>query len=204
MTASASDPPQTGLRERTRRAVQAEVAEVAIRLFLEQGFEATTIDQVAAAVGLSRSSFFRHFATKEDAVLVRWERRGDEVLAALRARPLDEPVWTSLARAFDPVVAALAVDPARALALTRMIFDTPTLAARRSEKQYEWRDMLAPEVARRLTTRGAPAELQAQAVVAAALACLDTAYAAWGAADGDLSLPATMEAAMAAVASVVA
>lgn len=197
---SASDtPPKDGLRERTRRAVQNEVAEVAIGLFLSQGFEGTTIDQVAAEAGLSRSSFFRHFGTKEDAVLVRWERRGDEVLTALRARPADEPVWSALERAFDPVVLAYADDPARALALTRLIIETPTLAARRIEKQYEWRDLLTPEVARRLGTPDDPADSRARAIVAAALACLDTAYASWAATGGAADLPAAMGQAMRAV-----
>ncbi|MDT7674541.1 MAG: hypothetical protein QOD82_2443, partial [Pseudonocardiales bacterium] len=54
-----------GLREVTRRAVQAEIASTAMELFVRQGLNETTIDQVAASVGLSGRSVFRYFATKE-------------------------------------------------------------------------------------------------------------------------------------------
>ena len=58
-----------GLRSRVRRAMRAEVAAAALELFITQGFDNTTIDQIAAAAGMSRSSFFRYFPTKEDTVL---------------------------------------------------------------------------------------------------------------------------------------
>ena len=61
--------PTPGLRERTRRAVHREIAEAGMALFLDQGFEETTVDQIAEAAGISRRSFFRYFATKEDVVL---------------------------------------------------------------------------------------------------------------------------------------
>lgn len=56
--------------------MRAEIAAVAVRLFQEQGFEKTTVDQIAAEAGLSRTSFFRYFATKEDVVLGHLEELG--------------------------------------------------------------------------------------------------------------------------------
>ena len=58
-----------GLRDRTRLAVRDQIARAATALFVSQGFDRTTIDEVAAAAGLSRRSFFRYFETKEDVVL---------------------------------------------------------------------------------------------------------------------------------------
>ena len=58
-----------GLLELTRRAVRAEIAHKATELFLQQGFDQTTIEQIAAAVGTSGRNVFRYFATKEDMVL---------------------------------------------------------------------------------------------------------------------------------------
>ncbi|MFX6226362.1 helix-turn-helix domain-containing protein, partial [Acinetobacter baumannii] len=57
---------EASLWERSRRAAYAEISGIAMRLFLDQGFEQTTIDQIAAAAGISRRSFFRYFGTKED------------------------------------------------------------------------------------------------------------------------------------------
>ena len=76
------------LWERSRQAAYAEITAVAMRLFLEQGFEQTTIDQIAATAGISRRSFFRYFGTKEDVVLGDLARDGERVREALAAVPL--------------------------------------------------------------------------------------------------------------------
>src|SRR5579862_1691044 len=93
--------PRGGVREVARRAVQAEIAGKAMELFLEQGFDRTTIDQVAAAVGMSGRSVFRYFATKEDMVLGDMLEIGRDLAAALEARPAEEPAWEALRRALD-------------------------------------------------------------------------------------------------------
>lgn len=57
------------LRERRRRQTTAEISEVALRLFDEQGFAGTTVDEIASAAGVSRATFFRYFRSKEEAAL---------------------------------------------------------------------------------------------------------------------------------------
>lgn len=94
-----------GLRERTRRAVQAELIDVAQRLFVEQGYENTTIEQIADQAGISKRSFFRYFANKEAVVLAKYDKVGDDLVDALQARPIDEPLWLSLRHIFEAFVA---------------------------------------------------------------------------------------------------
>src|SRR4051812_710609 len=94
---------EVGLRERTRRAVRAELVEIAVNLFLTQGFEATTVEQIAAAAGLSRRSYFRYFASKDDVFVEVISVLGQGVAAALTARPPEEAPWAALRRSFDPL-----------------------------------------------------------------------------------------------------
>ena len=168
------------LRERTRRAVHAEIAATAMRLFTEQGFEATTVDQIAAAAGISRRSFFHYFASKEDVVMGDTEALGQAVRRALEARPADEPAWPAIRAALGELANVRDIPVKEQLILAGMYHDAPSLRARHLEKHLRWQQLLAPDVQRRLglppSDRPAP---QARAFVAAALACLDVALDAW-------------------------
>ena len=74
----------------TRRAVRTQIAEAAMALFVAEGFDETTVDQIASAVGISSRSVFRYFATKEDMVVGHLDEIGERLAAALEARPRDE------------------------------------------------------------------------------------------------------------------
>lgn len=64
-----SPSPVLGLRERKKQKTRAAIREHAMRLFREQGYGETTVDQIAEAAEVSPSTFFRYFPTKEDVVL---------------------------------------------------------------------------------------------------------------------------------------
>src|SRR4051794_21550685 len=79
-----------GARELARRAMRAQVSEMALDLFLDQGYEQTTIDDICAVAGISRSTFFRYFPSKEDVFASDTSTAVDEILQALRQRSYDE------------------------------------------------------------------------------------------------------------------
>jgi AcrR family transcriptional regulator len=83
----ASERPQ-GLRERKRRETSERIIEKGLKLFVKNGYEATTLDAIAAAAGISRRTFFYYFKSKEDILLA---ARDSGFREALRPAMLDEP-----------------------------------------------------------------------------------------------------------------
>ncbi|GIH23938.1 TetR family transcriptional regulator [Acrocarpospora phusangensis] len=187
--------PRTKTRDIARSAVREELAEVAFGVFCRDGFEKATFDDLAAAAGVSRSTFLRYFGTKEEVVLCAFDPLGDEMTAALRARPADEDDWTALRRAIDPAVACYARDPADKLALLRLVQATPALCARLREKVVGWR----PHLARALAERSGASPLAALVRVAAALDCLTLALEHWVELDGGRALDAITDEAFASL-----
>jgi AcrR family transcriptional regulator len=172
---------------------------VAFDLFRREGFEKVTLDDLAAAAGVSRSTFLRYFGTKEDAVLGAFDAHGKQAADALRARPAAEDDWTALRRALDTVIERYRQDPAGALATTRLVRETPALSARQLEKQHGWRPALAQALAERGGSSGPPA-IGHTVRAAAALDCLHVALDHWSACDGRLDLVDLLDEAFAALA----
>ncbi|MGW0334576.1 TetR/AcrR family transcriptional regulator [Streptomyces sp. NPDC003011] len=129
---SETDAGAIGLRERKRRRMYEVVSEAAIGLFLEKGFDAVSVAEVAAAAEISKPTLFRYFPAKEDLVLYRLadhEREAARVVAG-QERPL-----AALRRHFldglereDPVTGLN--DHPDVLAFHALLYGTPALAAR--------------------------------------------------------------------------
>ncbi|MFF9779602.1 TetR family transcriptional regulator [Streptomyces sp. NPDC013978] len=192
-----SGPP--GLRERTRRAVQAEIVTTAMRLFLERGFEATTMEQIAGEIGISRRSLFRYFGTKEDIVLGDHAAHGTVLRAALEARPASEPPWQALREALKSLVESLPYSPQEFLRITSMLHASPSLRARQLEKRQHWTELLVPDIVERLGAADPMAEVRARALVACALACSEVATETWVRSNGTADLEQVFDEAIAAV-----
>jgi AcrR family transcriptional regulator len=100
-----SPSPVLGLRERKKLRTRAAIREHAMRLFREQGYSETTVDQIAGAAEVSPSTFFRYFPTKEDVVV---DDEFDPLLAeAIRAQPADLPPIQAVREAMRAVFEAL-------------------------------------------------------------------------------------------------
>jgi AcrR family transcriptional regulator len=196
--------PQPGLRERTRRAVQKEITDVAEQLFVERGYDATTIDDIAEAAGLSRRSVFRYFCSKEDIVVGKFEFIGETIADVLRARPVGEPVWESLRHALD-VLVPYVDDPAKrdmADPIQRIVFTTPELLASYLEKLEHIQASCDRVLRERASDHGAPivpTDPRPRSVVGAAFSCLVAAQHAWLAGTGTQTFASCLDCAMTAI-----
>ncbi|MFJ8336075.1 TetR/AcrR family transcriptional regulator [Streptomyces sp. NPDC094437] len=84
------------LRERKKLATWRAIRAAALRLFDEQGYEATTVEQIAEAANVSRATFFNYFAGKDATVLDQDPEERLDWQALMAERPADEPLWDSL------------------------------------------------------------------------------------------------------------
>ncbi|WOI56100.1 TetR family transcriptional regulator [Palleronia sp. LCG004] len=166
-------------------------------MFDEKGFDGVTVDEIAAASGISRRSFFRYFPTKEDVVVAGHAAFGERIIDVVKARPQDEDVWTSLRRGYDVLSDNVERDPEGAARTMRVVNSTASLRAHTLEKHISWAAGLSPEVARRLGAANA-CRLEADALVHASFACLDVALAHF-AIDQDASLSEKLDAAFQAL-----
>ena len=192
---------ESTLWQRSRQAAYAEITSTAMRLFLDQGFDQTTIDQIATTAGISRRSFFRYFGTKEDVVLGGLAQQGELMRDALENVPLTVEPWEALRQALH-AVDALAVEPGVTLKIAKMMYGTPSLRARSIEKHLHWQSLLVPNIRRRLGLADDDAADPAPAaIVASAITCLDVAGELWTNGDGAEDLGALYDRAVAAVRS---
>jgi AcrR family transcriptional regulator len=174
------------IRERTRRLAQTELTSVAQDLFVAQGYDATTVDQIAAAAGMSKRTFFRYFPSKDDLVIGKYDLFAERMAEALDDRPADESVWESLRRVFDITLDYVQDDHQRARndAMDEIVRSTPQLYARYLEKMQRVQELLIGRVAVRLTGREhEPSDPRPAAIVGAAFACMQAARQAWFASD---------------------
>jgi AcrR family transcriptional regulator len=129
MLSSEHDQPHTGLRERKKAKTRAAIQEAALHLFDRQGYDATTVDQIAELAEVSQSTFFRYFPTKEDVVL--HDRYDPLLLADFLAQPAELGPIAALRRTLRAVFGTLPPDE---LAAERhratLIISVPELRAR--------------------------------------------------------------------------
>ncbi|MEO3797642.1 TetR family transcriptional regulator [Nonomuraea sp. B10E15] len=97
-----------GLRERKKRRTREALTAAAVELFRRQGYEATTVAQIAAAADVSTRTFFLHFPTKEDVVLSDAGTRVELAVRTIEGRRPDEPLPDVLATAVERMISEVA------------------------------------------------------------------------------------------------
>jgi mycofactocin system transcriptional regulator len=183
---------------RRRVTTHLDLEHVALDLFTEHGYEATTVDQLALAAGMSRRTFFRYYPSKNDIAWGGFDRELERLRRWLRDCAPGLPVMDAIRQA---VVACNRLDPdeipwhRKRMAL---ILRVPALQAHSTLRYVQWRQVIADFVAPRL---GHPADsLVPQAIAYAALGVAIAAHERWLAAE-HADLPALLDIALRELAS---
>lgn len=174
---------RAGLRERTRRAVRAELSALAVELFLERGYEGTTVEDIAAAAGMSRRSFFRYFPSKEDVVFPDHERCLADMTAFLAASDEGHEPVRRVCDAARLVLRMYAENPSFSVQRYRLTKQVPGLRAYELSVVWRYERALAEYLRGRFSGRP-DGNLRADVIAAAVVAAHNNALRSWLRSDG--------------------
>jgi AcrR family transcriptional regulator len=142
-----------GLRERKKAKTRAAVQEHALRLFRDQGYAETTVQEIAAAAEISPATFFRYFPTKEDTIVL--DRLDPVMIELFRSQPPDLSPTDALRAAIRQSLDVLTDDEWELESeRQRLVMNAPELRVRMLDQLYAGIDLLA-ELAAERTGRSA-------------------------------------------------
>ncbi len=165
------------LKQRKQEVVRVALAAAAEGLFVTQGFEETTVEQIARAAGVSRRTFFRYFESKEDVLADRAERLGERLYAALAARPQGERPLQAIRNALVPALEAGIQDREVLRCTIRLLRETNSLRRVVLARRNRLEERVAALMTRRLGAD--PADNAPMVLAFLTRALLDTAFNAW-------------------------
>jgi AcrR family transcriptional regulator len=155
---------EDGLRARKRRETMKRITDAGIRLFLDRGYEATTLDDIAAAAAISRRTFFHYFKSKDDILISLQSGMGAMIAEAIdKAPPGMQPL--QVVREAVLVVCA-AVPPDDMLAIDRLMRSNETVQARKQASYVEHERTLLAALRKRWPAPGREPALKLVAMIA--------------------------------------
>jgi AcrR family transcriptional regulator len=133
-----SSAPEEGLRERKRRETRQRIAEQGLRLFLSKGYEATTLDAIAEAAGISRRTFFYYFKSKEE-ILLAWQGGGftETIRAAVLAQSTRQSPLDAVKSALLALTMRFQADYKHGKAIEQLMCSNEALRIRHQAKYLE-------------------------------------------------------------------
>jgi AcrR family transcriptional regulator len=134
-----------GLRERKKLKTKEAIQREALRLFQKQGFDETTIEQIAAAAEISPSTFFNYFPAKEDVVL--YDQYDPVMVSLIEGASTDEPLSQTIKRALKGLGGAMEPDRQMVLARAKLGLQAPSLRARFWEELQKAQSLLGGLIA---------------------------------------------------------
>jgi AcrR family transcriptional regulator len=170
----------TGLRERKKARTREALQEAAMARFARQGFEGTTVEEIAEACEVSPRTFFRYFPTKEDVLFADAAVRRERLLAVIAERPADEPAFVALCAAMRTLTADYRDDRDALVARSKIVAASPHLQAYKAEHQHGWEVEVVDVLERRALAQHEPvARDELMLVTAVTTAALRVALDAW-------------------------
>lgn len=176
-----------GRRESKKQSTRQLLADVAMRLFEEQGYDGTTVDQIAHEAGLSTRTVTRYFRYKEEVIFGYEAETLAALLAAVRRRPRPSLDIASLAHPLVWFAAAFEGSRDAVLARARVVASNRALRIRSLQVLQSWRDGVAAELAAEAQLQ--QSDLRVQIVAGAFVAAFDAAMTTWVASNGAEALP---------------
>lgn len=185
---------QPGLRERKKAKTRRALQDAALELIDQQGYDTTTVEQIAAAAEVSPSTFFRYFPTKEDVILE--DEYDPRIVAAIENQHADLPpvaaARAAFAETFDTIGGS---DREMLLRRVQLSLSVPALRARMYDQARVAEDRLAGALAVHLGR--AADDFDVAVTVAAVIATLSTAVERWASGGGKGDLPKMVDHALA-------
>lgn len=175
--------PAEAARGRRPSTTREQIARRALDLFERDGFDATTVDGIAAAVGISRRTFFRYYSSKREVVWGEFDAELVRLRDQLIGAPRDEPMMDVLRRAVVATNRFGAGELDELRIRMGLISTVPALVAHSAVRYTEWCEVVADFVAGRVG--GSPEALGPQTVARAALGTAMAAFACWANHDTD-------------------
>jgi AcrR family transcriptional regulator len=189
--------PGSDWRQRKKLATRERIRTCALRLFQQQGYEATTVEQIAAAAGVSHMTVFRYFPTKEDVALA--DTYDPLIAELLRQTPAAQPVIERIRAALLQGLGQLYdADHEVLLSQNKLIVSTPALRERLWANQLTTQQAILQALG--AENDDAPTAFRTKVTVAACLAAATTAVLSWVESDGRLPLPDLIQEALDALA----
>jgi AcrR family transcriptional regulator len=184
--------PAIGLRERKKQKTREAIQRIAMQLFVKKGYDETTIEEIAAAVEISPSTFFNYFATKEDVVML--DTYDPMTILMFKDRPPNEPLSVSFREVLQRLAVVLERDRELILARSHLILGVPALRSRIWDEMERTQDFLVPLIAQR--TGRNPDDYDLRVTARAVLSAIFEATLEWVRRDGREDLVALMERAL--------
>ncbi|WP_326954477.1 TetR/AcrR family transcriptional regulator [Amycolatopsis sp. NBC_01286] len=171
---SSGDAPTVGLRERKKTIAKQALRRAAFDLFTTQGFEATTVEDIARRADVSRASFFRYFTAKEDVLAADDAERREAFFDLLDKE--NKPLLAGLHAAVSAYLAGMDAEAlAHAAAYTRIMVSSRVVLGQAYENRIRWLSELETHVRGRLAG-AADLDVVAPLVADLTLGVLETAF----------------------------
>jgi AcrR family transcriptional regulator len=166
-----------GLREIKMAKTRRLISDKAFELFTDNGYDRTTIEQIAAAAEVGPRTLYRYFPTKETLVVEFVQTSLFQALEDMRAQPTDAPLPVALHAVIGRVLQIMSTDPARVMAVYELARPNASVRAQLGDVLWQWRREMTEEVVKRID--GPSGHVIASLTAASAVNLIEVVVQGW-------------------------